>query len=145
MRRPAVRCLLLFILLAGSGCVRRTISITSTPPGALVWLNDREVGRTPLEVDFLYYGEYDVRLAKEGYEPLHTSGKADPPLWDLPGPDLVSELMPWESHSRVEWMYELAPVANDEASLQDRAHELRNRLESAQNESEPPSNGDSGR
>ena len=145
MGRCATSCLFIFVLLAGSGCVRRTISITSTPPGALVWLNDREVGRTPLEVGFLYYGEYDVRLAKEGYEPLHTSGKADPPLWDLPGPDLVSELMPVDAKSRIEWTFDLEPVKEDEAGLLDRAHELRKQLETAETETESTPIVDSGR
>ncbi len=42
--------------LFAAGCVQRTITITSDPPGALVWLNDREIGRTPLDVNFVYYG-----------------------------------------------------------------------------------------
>ena len=41
-----------------TGCVRRTISISSEPAGALCWLNGREIGRTPLSVDFIYYGDY---------------------------------------------------------------------------------------
>ncbi len=136
--------LLLIALLASGGCVKRTISITTTPPGALVWLNDREVGRTPLEVEFLFYGVYDVRITKEGYEPLHTSGRADPPLWDMAGPDLVAELLPMEAHSRIEWSYELMPVQDDEAGLLQRAQDLRNRLETTQTGSEvqeddPPS------
>ncbi|MFB3120043.1 MAG: PEGA domain-containing protein [Stenotrophomonas maltophilia] len=40
--------------------------ITSEPPGALVWLNDREIGRTPVDVDFEFYGRYDVRLHLPG-------------------------------------------------------------------------------
>ena len=64
---------LLMLPLLCTGCVRRTISIVSNPPGALVWLNDREVGRTPIEVEFLYYGTYDVRIVKDGYEPLITT------------------------------------------------------------------------
>ena len=43
-------------LLILSGCVDRTISITSTPSGALVYLNDEEVGRTPLVTPFTFYG-----------------------------------------------------------------------------------------
>jgi hypothetical protein len=47
------------------GCVERTISITSEPEGALVYLNDEEVGRTPVSVPFTFYGVYDVRLEHE--------------------------------------------------------------------------------
>lgn len=49
-----------------SGCVRRTITITSEPSGALVHLNDTEIGRTPVTVGFTHYGVYDVRLSHEG-------------------------------------------------------------------------------
>lgn len=52
-----------------AGCVERTISITSDPSGALVFLNDEEIGRTPCEASFLHYGTYDVRIVKDGYEP----------------------------------------------------------------------------
>lgn len=51
------------IALGTLGCVQRTITITSNPTGALVHLNDEEVGRTPLTVPFTFYGTYDVRVA----------------------------------------------------------------------------------
>lgn len=111
-----------------AGCVQRTISISSEPPGAMVWLNDREVGRTPVDVDFDYYGTYDVRLEHKDYEPLATSAKADAPWWDNVGIDLVVELVPATVHSRVEWHYVLEPVTDDRSALVQRAGELRSRL-----------------
>ena len=33
--------------LLGTGCVERTIRVTSEPAGARVWLNDRDIGVTP--------------------------------------------------------------------------------------------------
>ncbi len=48
-----------------TGCVERTISISSEPSGALVHLNDEEVGRTPLTVPFTFYGTYSVRVTHE--------------------------------------------------------------------------------
>lgn len=127
------------------GCVRRTISITSTPPGALVYLNDREVGRTPLDVDFLYYGEYDVRLVKEDYEPLSTSGDAQPPLWDAPGFDLVAEALPGERQVLIEWHYDLVSTAEsglDEIDgLIERATALREQTETPEGADERHSGG----
>lgn len=130
MPRGSIWCLLALCLLC-TGCVRRTISIVTEPPGALVWLNDREVGRTPIEVEFLYYGTYDVRLVKDGYEPLITSGRADAPLWDVVGIDLAAELLPLEFHSHVEWTYQLEPVTHDEAGLIQRARDLRTQMDTA--------------
>lgn len=110
------------------GCVQRTISITSEPDGALVWLNDREVGRTPLEVGFVHYGVYDVRLEREGYETLLTSGDAKTPWWETVGIDLFAEMLPADLHSRVEWHYVLRPLDDDPAGLQERAHQMREAL-----------------
>ncbi|MCH7547088.1 MAG: PEGA domain-containing protein [Planctomycetes bacterium] len=140
MPRRMIWCLLLLPLLC-TGCVRRTISIVTEPPGALVWLNDREVGRTPIEVEFLYYGTYDVRIVKDGYEPLITSGRADAPLWDMVGIDLAAELLPLELHSRIEWIYQLEPAMFDEPGLIQRARDLRAQVDAqivAENDSKNP-------
>src|SRR5258706_9997592 len=51
-----------------AGCVERTMTIKSDPPGALVYLNDREIGRTPVTRDFTWYGDYQVEIRKDGYE-----------------------------------------------------------------------------
>lgn len=107
------------------GCVERTISITSDPPGALVWLNDREVGRTPIEVEFLHYGKYDVRLRRDGYEAMLTFGEAKPPWWDSLGPDFFAEIMPADLHSQINWHFVLEPLDNDLGALIQRANNLR--------------------
>ena len=58
--------LALMLSMAG-GCLERTVTITSDPEGALVTLNDQQIGRTPVETGFRYFGVYDVRLELEGY------------------------------------------------------------------------------
>src|SRR5688500_8891874 len=64
---PAMRSALLFLVLtvAVAGCgVQRSLTVQSEPPGALVYLNGLEVGRTPVTRDFTWYGVYDVELRK---------------------------------------------------------------------------------
>ncbi len=129
---------LLLCSLLATGCVRRTILITSEPPGALVWLNDREIGRTPVDVDFLYYGRYDVRLVHEAYEPLLGSGLATAPWWDTIGLDLVAELLPIELRSETVWHYDLEPKDDDPDALLRRAGELRSRVDPSRPGSTPP-------
>jgi hypothetical protein len=75
----------------------------------MVHLNDEPVGRTPVRVPFTFYGVYDVRLAKDGYEPLWTRQKAQAPWWEHPGPDLVGELIPGNEVG-IAWHYELTPA-----------------------------------
>lgn len=118
----------LILLLACSGavgCVRRTVSITSEPSGALVLVNDREIGRTPCSFDFTFYGTYDVQLRLTGFEPLSTHAEAVAPLWDTIPVDAVSEAMPTDLRSTNEWHFTLVPLVADRAALIDRAHALR--------------------
>ena len=112
--RVTVAIILVFASLVG--CVKRTISISSNPSGALVWVNDREVGRTPVEFDFLYYGEYDLRLEKEHHEPIMTTRWAKTPVWELPVVDLFAEVVAPDRESNVCWEFELEP-RNDNADL----------------------------
>ncbi|MEM9296507.1 MAG: PEGA domain-containing protein [Planctomycetota bacterium] len=108
MRGIAALSLGVWATLTGAGCVQRTITVTSEPPGALVSLNDVEVGRTPVTTDFLFYGVYDVRLTLDGYTPLRTQAEAEAPWWDYPGPDLFAEAVPGLK-SEVAWHFELEP------------------------------------
>lgn len=123
--------LLITLGLLATGCVERTIDITSTPSGALVYLNDEEIGRTPLVTPFTYYGVYDVRLEKEGYQPMWTSERASAPWWEYPGPDLVAEAIP-DAKSNLKWHFFLLPAEPSEDvdpdALIERAEKLRGEL-----------------
>ncbi|MBC23914.1 MAG: hypothetical protein CMJ32_08385 [Phycisphaerae bacterium] len=125
MNRPGpILLLLVLVMMASTGCVRRKIDITSDPSGARVWLNDREVGRTPIEVDFTYYGRYDVRLELAGYQPVWTVGSANAPVWDTIGADLVMETVPTELTSTNQWHYILEPAIDDPDQVLQDALEL---------------------
>ena len=130
---------------AAGGCVRRTMRITSDPSGALVYLNDREVGRTPVEVDFVHYGTYDVRLVRDGSEALLTFGQAKPPLWDVAGLDFVAEVLPVQLESRIEWHYVLEPAIADteeaQAALVERARTTRRLLTEGEDAAVPAGGG----
>lgn len=88
----AMACML---ALACSGCVERTLTITSDPPNALVLVSYDEKGRTPTTFDFTWYGDYEVIISLDGYETLHTRVNVKPPMYDIPPFDLLSELAPW--------------------------------------------------
>jgi hypothetical protein len=53
-----------------TGCVQRRFTIRSNPPGAQVYVDDYEIGTTPVSHDFVYYGTRKIRLVKDGYETL---------------------------------------------------------------------------
>jgi len=107
------------------GCVERTIFITSDPPGALVHLNDVEVGVTPVEVGFTWYGVYDVRVEKDGYEPLMTSARARAPFWEAPGIDLIAAMAPGHRQRAVRWSFTLTKADDDPDAVVERARSMR--------------------
>lgn len=111
-----------------TGCVERRMFITSDPPGALVHLNDIEVGRTPLEVDFDFFGEYEVRVEREGYETLLTTATAQGKLHDYPGFDLLAEALPFQFKTHPEWHFTLEKAVTDPDEMIARARLLRDRL-----------------
>jgi hypothetical protein len=133
---PSVRLLatLLIAACAGGGCVQRTLQIESSPPGALVYLNGEEVGRTPMRKNFVWYGTYDVQLRKEGYHTLSRKTKVWAPWWQWPPIDLVAELLPLPLEDNHYARYRLKPVTEHEADPQQvlsRAKEIRQRLRSS--------------
>ena len=128
---PAITAVVLATL-AASGCVERQIRVTSDPPGALVWLNDREVGRTPVETRFTFHGDYDVRVELDGYEPIQTELRAKAPVYEWPGIDLVATVLPVQFDNTIAWHFDLEPSLERslpadafEAELLARARELR--------------------
>ena len=115
-----------------AGCLERTVKVTSEPPGAVVWVNNVEVGRTPVETGFTFYGKYDVRLRREGYEPLAVVQDVNAPIYEYPPLDLLAEAAPFTIRTERAWHYELAPLVPvegpAEAELIARARELEMRL-----------------
>lgn len=117
------------VFLFCSGCVRRKVTITSTPSEALVWVNSQEIGRTPLEFEFTYDGVYDVRLMHAECVALSTSASTDPPVWDLPGLDFFAEILPVEFKRDVAWHFELEPSSLDPQKRLEAARAMRASLE----------------
>jgi len=110
-----------------AGCVRRTLTVRTEPAGARVFLNDHEVGTSPVSVDFTWYGDYDVIVRMNGYETLKTHHEIKPPWYQVPPIDFVAEiLVPFEIHDEREASFTLRPMAeiDPETLLQD-AVELR--------------------
>jgi hypothetical protein len=113
------------VLLAG--CVERTITVNTTPEGAMVYLNDEEVGRSPVSKNFTWYGGYDVIVRKEGYETLKTSAKIKAPWYQVPPLDFFSEcLFPATIRDQHYLEYELQKLELPEPNeLVKRAQEFR--------------------
>lgn len=114
-----------------AGCTRRTLTVTSEPPGALVTLNGQEFGRTPVTRDFVWYGTYDVTARLEGYETTKVERRLLAPWWQWPPFDLIAELAPWHPTNRKTIDVRLRPTGDaevDPASVVARAEVFREAL-----------------
>ena len=120
------------VVLSAVGCARHSVSITSEPSGALVFINGNEVGRTPMKYDFENFGDFDVILRKEGFETLKTHKPIKTPLHGYAGLDLGAEAFGVKDH--YEWRFDLTPVSEqvaDPAELINRAQALKEDLQSS--------------
>jgi hypothetical protein len=96
--------------IALAGCVERRLTINTEPKGAVVILNDQEIGVSPVTVSFNWYGDYWVRLRKDGYETLDTHRRLKAPLHDYFPFDFVAGLLyPGRIVNAYEWTFALAP------------------------------------
>jgi len=121
------------ILLAGlllAGCVERNLTINTEPDGALVILNDEEIGISPVTVGFEWYGDYNVAIRKEGFETLKTHRKLKAPWYDGFPFDLFAQILPHRIVDSYEWQFDLEEkkqIAPDQ--LIQNAEQLRSQLQ----------------
>jgi hypothetical protein len=102
-------------LIAVGGCVDRIMTINSDPDGAVIYLNDQEIGRTPLTHDFQQYGNYQLEVRKDGYETLKGTQVMEEPWWQLIPFDLATELIPIRFLDRRYYHYTLLPQSTQPA------------------------------
>ena len=85
------------LFLVSAGCVQRRMTVRSNPPGALVYVDDYQIGTTPVSTDFVYYGTRKIRLIKDGYDTLTVQQPFPVPWYEIFPLDFVTEnLWPWE-------------------------------------------------
>ena len=105
----------------------RRMTVRSNPPGAMVLVDGKEVGYTPMTMDFTYYGTREIQLVKAGYETQTVMQKIPTPWYQRVPLDFVSDnLLPFKVTNRHDFTYVLQPqrfVPNEE--LLDRAWQLR--------------------
>lgn len=82
---------------SASGCVRRRLTVRTSPPGAMVYVDHRRIGTTPVSTSYVYYGTRQFEIIKDGYRTEKFLRRFDPPWYELPVLDFISEtLWPFE-------------------------------------------------
>jgi len=109
-----------------SGCIERELTIDTVPTGAVVTLNDEEIGQSPVSTNFQWYGDYNVRISKAGYETLVTHRKLKKPIHDYFPIDFFVAVWPGKIKSKHQWSFELQPYsAPSRKELLDAAESLK--------------------
>ena len=103
----AVMLLSLIVTVLLTGCVERQLTVNTEPQGALVILNDEEIGESPVTVSFEWYGDYSVRISKEGYETLNTHRELIAPGHDKFPFDFFAMMNPKRTVDSYEWKFVL--------------------------------------
>jgi hypothetical protein len=104
--------LLCVVLVGVTGCVERKLTINTNPPGAQVFLNDEEIGVSPVTASFNWYGDYNITIRKQGCETLQTHRKLEAPCYDLFPFDFVTQVIyPGRIVDSYEWSFDLKPQA----------------------------------
>ena len=126
-RRSLWLTLTLVILTSHVGCVRRRMTIRSNPPGAVVFVDERRIGVTPVSTSFTYYGTRNVQLVKDGYESVTEEHKFSPPWYQFPVVDFFAEnLWPFETRDERILDFELPPQQSvPPTQVLQRANQLR--------------------
>ncbi len=101
MRKPLLALLFAVLACCETGCLQRRLTIRSNPPDALVYIDDQEIGYTPVSTPFTYYGTRKIQLIKDGFETLTVYQKFPTPWYEIPPLDFVSENF-WPRETRDE-------------------------------------------
>jgi hypothetical protein len=111
--RIACLAALALLLACETGCVRRRMTVRSNPPGAKVYVDDIEIGTTPVSTNFTYYASRKITLMKDGYRTETTYHRVLPTWYELPGVDFFSEnLYPRELRDERVVDFQLVPQEN---------------------------------
>ena len=114
------------VLLCG-GCVERQLTVKTEPSESLVVLNDEEIGISPVTINFEWYGDYNVRISKKGYQTLQTHRSIKRPIRDRFPFDLFADVLwPKRIVDKYEWTFKLEPYQSpDREELIDSAVSLK--------------------
>jgi hypothetical protein len=95
--RRAISAATLAVTAGCTGCVERWLVVRPDPPVAEVFVDGRDVGQTSgpdgVRVPFDFYGTRTIVVRAKGHVPVRRQVTLDPPWWQFPPIDLVTDLL----------------------------------------------------
>jgi hypothetical protein len=84
-------------LVFSTGCIRKRMTVRTSPPGAMVYVDRQPIGISPVSVNYTYYATRNFEIVRDGYQTERFLRKFRPPWYAIPPLDFVSEtLWPFE-------------------------------------------------
>ena len=113
----------------------RRITVLTQPPGALVEMNGKPLGTSPVSTNFTYYGDNEFKVSKPGYETAVVLQPTRAPWYQIPPLDFISDnFLPFRVRDHREYSYTLSPrnplQELDEAGLRSRGENFRSQSQS---------------
>lgn len=108
------------------------MTVRTNPPGATVSVDNQVIGTSPAASSFVYYGTREFRIEKDGYRTETIRRRLNPPWYEFPGLDFVSETL-WPGELRDERIIDVQLVPQTIEPTDDvmgRAESLRNQSRS---------------
>lgn len=99
MSRCVRLCVCTALTLSSLGCVTRTLTIRTDPPGAQVFVDDKLIGESPVEMDFTHYGIRKIVIEKRDYdgtlvyERETVFARINPPYYQMFPLDFVTDVI----------------------------------------------------
>ncbi len=99
LSKCAYVCVCTTLAISSLSCVTRTLTIRTDPPGAQVFVDDKLIGESPVEMKFTHYGirkiviekrDYDGKLI---YERETVFAKVSPPYYQVFPFDFVTDVV----------------------------------------------------
>lgn len=113
------------VILSGSvasqiGCIRKRMTVRTSPPGAMAYIDKNPIGLTPVSTSFTYYGTRNIELVRDGYRTEKFLRRISPPWYAIPPLDFFSETL-WPFETRDERIIDVQlspdPVVPTEALI----------------------------
>ena len=95
--RISLNVVLVIAFFSSFGCIRKRMTVRTTPSGAMAYIDKQPIGLTPVSTNFTYYGTRSIEIVRDGYRTERFLRKFNPPWYAIPPLDFFSEtLWPYE-------------------------------------------------
>jgi len=110
-----------------AGCINRTMHIETDPPGAVVWVDGDEYGKTPVDVHFTSYGSREVFLQMPDHATKREVVKLRAPWYAWFPVDFAADVLcPFTLQDRQSFAFTMEPLPPaDVKALEGRAGAFR--------------------